>query len=297
MNRDLFFAAIRPHVNLTTQNVIGFGKMFDYAEPRAIPVNDLAYNLATAFWESAQTMHPVKEAYWLSEDWRKAHLRYYPWYGRGLIQTTWEKNYKTIGDAIGVNLIANPDLLLDWPAALPALFIGMEKGLYTGKSEGDFIDNVDDPDAKDLQEYIAARRVVNGTDKAAQISNIALAMEHGLRAAGYGQATEPVQPLPVPPAPIPVPAPKPSVAPSQAAGTPMPPLAPLPPRPPVVPPLPTTPPAHQQMGIAAAVLVVLAGIGSQLGGLVNVWPWVLGGGIGVAVLAIILWVRAHKKGN
>ena len=41
--------------------------------------NQLAYLLATAFWETARTMQPVDEAFWLSEAWRRKNLRY----GRG----------------------------------------------------------------------------------------------------------------------------------------------------------------------------------------------------------------------
>ena len=37
--------------------------------------NQAAYILATAYWETARTMHPVVEAYWLSEEWRKKNLR------------------------------------------------------------------------------------------------------------------------------------------------------------------------------------------------------------------------------
>lgn len=53
-----------------------------------------AYVIATSYWETNKTMVPVKEAYWLSENWRKDNLRYYPWYGRGYVQLTWEDNYK-----------------------------------------------------------------------------------------------------------------------------------------------------------------------------------------------------------
>src|SRR5690348_7934054 len=98
MDRKRFYDALRPRINLTTQNVVGFEKVLDYGQERGTRTNDLAYILATAFWESAQTMHPVREAYWLSEDWRRKNLRYYPWYGRGLIQTTWEANYKKMGE-------------------------------------------------------------------------------------------------------------------------------------------------------------------------------------------------------
>ena len=208
MDRKRFFNSIRPKVNLTTGNVMGIGKVLDYAEAQGTPRANLAYMLATAWWETAQTMQPVKEAYWLGEDWRKKNLRYYPWYGRGLIQTTWEANYARMGKEIGVDLTAAPDLLLEWPYALPALFIGMEKGLYTGKSLDDYIDNIDESDAEDMREFVAARRVVNGTDKAEAIGKLAMAFREALLAARYRAVAVPVPPViprpPVPPATPPV---------------------------------------------------------------------------------------------
>lgn len=185
MNRSAFYNAVRSKVGLTVQNVQGFEKVLDYAETRASRTNDLAYILATAFWETNQTMHPVVEAYWMSEAWRKKNLRYYPWHGRGLIQTTWEHNYQRMGLEIGVDLTMRPDLLLEWRFALPALFVGMEKGLYTGKKLEDYIDDIDEADAEDLREFKAARRIVNGTDKATTIGELALTFEKGLRAGGY----------------------------------------------------------------------------------------------------------------
>ena len=53
-----------------------------------------AYGLATAWWETNKTMQPVREAYWLSEAWRKPNLRYYPHYGRGYVQLTWKGDDK-----------------------------------------------------------------------------------------------------------------------------------------------------------------------------------------------------------
>jgi hypothetical protein len=194
MNRSAFYNAIRSKIGLTVQNVQGFEKVLDYAETRGSRVNDLAYVLATGFWETNQTMHPVVEAYWMSEAWRRKNLRYYPWHGRGLIQTTWENNYKRMGQEIGVNLTRNPDLLLEWRYALPALFVGMEKGLYTGKKMSDYIDDIDESDSEDLREFKMARRIVNGTDKATAIGELALTFEKGLRAGGY----RPVKRVPAP---------------------------------------------------------------------------------------------------
>lgn len=217
MDRRAFYDAVRGSVNLTTQNVAGFEKVLDHMEGEGTPINDGAYALATAFWETAQTMHPVKEAYWLSEGWRRKNLRYYPWYGRGLIQTTWEDNYRKIAVAMGLpedTFINNPDLLLEWKYAIPAMFVGMQTGLYTGKSFDDYIDDLDESDDEDLREFINARRIVNGTDKATKIGRLALTFERGLKAAGYGEIAPPWiddgDPFPPPPdiEPIDEPAPK-----------------------------------------------------------------------------------------
>jgi len=42
-------------------------------------------------------------------DLAKIQARYYPFYGRGPAQLTWETNYKAAGDAIGVDLVRNPE--------------------------------------------------------------------------------------------------------------------------------------------------------------------------------------------
>lgn len=190
MNRITYYNCLRTKVNLTTQNVEGMERVLDYAEHYHVSARKLPYITATAWWETAQTMHPVKEAYWKSESWRKAHLRYYPWYGRGLIQTTWEDNYRRMWREIGMTGPVDPEKFLEWNIALPALFVGMEKGLYTGKGLDDYIDTLDEDDAEDLREFKAARRIVNIQDKALTIGKLALGFEKCLKKAGYvGKAT------------------------------------------------------------------------------------------------------------
>jgi glycosyl hydrolase family 19 (putative chitinase) len=77
--------------------------------------------IGTIAIETASTFQPVREAYWLSEDWRQAHLRYYPWYGRGYVQLTWQSNYANYGQAIGVDLTTNPDVAMDRDVAAKVL--------------------------------------------------------------------------------------------------------------------------------------------------------------------------------
>ena len=205
LDRKVFYDTLRPKINLTTSNVVGMNKVLDYAEGRGSPTNDLAYILATAWWETGQTMQPVREAFWLSESWRKKNLRYYPYYGRGLVQTTWKANYATMSKVVGVDLVDKPDLLLKWEYSLPALFIGMERGLYTGKKISNYIDRLDESDAEDLREYTNARRVVNGTDKASTIGKLALNFEKALKSGGYEPGVVSTVPAPIPPDLKPVP--------------------------------------------------------------------------------------------
>ena len=152
--------------------------------------NECAYVLATAEWESNFTFEPVKEAYWVknAEAWRKKNLRYWPWYGRGLVQLTWEANYRKAGKAIGVDLIADPDAAMEPENSVAILVLGMKHGWFTGKRLSDYFD-------LKRSEFIGARRMINGTDKAAEIAALARKHDAELKAAGYGvDVPKPVTP-------------------------------------------------------------------------------------------------------
>ena len=213
MNLKNFYDSIRPHVNLTTANVQGFDKVLAYLEAREDNLQQAAYTLATTWWETGQTMQPVREAYWLSENWRKKNLRYYPYYGRGYVQLTWDYNYKKASDYFDVDFVKKPDLVMEPEYALPILVVGMDKGWFTGKDLDDYIDNIDESDSEELKEYKNARRIVNGTDKAETIAKLALIFEAGLKAGSYGKGgiVQPIEVVPDVPEP---PVVKPPVQPS-----------------------------------------------------------------------------------
>lgn len=138
----------------------------------------ISYVLATTAHESAWEFQPIKERrsrvgtkgranqdrYWLTG-----------FYGRGYVQITWRKNYEKLGKAIGVNLAENPELALEKETAYQILVVGMLRGLFTGKKLSDFIN-------KNECDYVGARRIVNGTDKAALIASYAQTFERILRA-------------------------------------------------------------------------------------------------------------------
>lgn len=138
-------------------------------------IPEKAYVLATAAWETNHTLLPVKEAYFLgskAEAYRQK-LRYYPWYGRGQVQLTWEFNYRRAKHALGVDLLTNPELALDPDVAARVLVHGMIEGWFTGKSLSDYI-------TATRQDYRNARRIINGIDCAAQIAALAAEYEGAL---------------------------------------------------------------------------------------------------------------------
>lgn len=128
-----------------------------------LPREQAAYVLATAYHETAHTMKPVREAFWLSEGWRADNLRYYPWYGRGYVQLTWEDNYKRAGHVLGYDLTTDPDVVMKPQIASHILVRGMKEGWFTGRSLGDYI-------TPDRVDYLNARRIVNRMDKASLIA-------------------------------------------------------------------------------------------------------------------------------
>jgi len=65
--------------------------------------------LATTAIETASTFEPVREAFWMDEEWRQQNLRYWPYYGRGFIQLTWESNYSAYGPRVAALWSTSPD--------------------------------------------------------------------------------------------------------------------------------------------------------------------------------------------
>ncbi|BDU72379.1 glycoside hydrolase family 19 protein [Mesoterricola silvestris] len=71
-------------------------------------------------WVPCREIHAKQER---QPDLWRAQERYWPsgFYGRGFIQTTWQENYEKTGAALKVDLLADPDLLLDPTIAARAL--------------------------------------------------------------------------------------------------------------------------------------------------------------------------------
>lgn len=91
----------------------------------------------------------------------------YTYRGRGYVQLTWKKLYRRAGQALGVELVDNPDKAMEPPIAAAVAAYGMEVGLFTGKKLSDYIDD-------SHQDYFNARRIINGLDCAEGIAGYAV---------------------------------------------------------------------------------------------------------------------------
>lgn len=159
-------------------------KIIQECKDRGVLRNQCAYILATAYWETAKTMEPVKEAFWKSEGWRKKNLtRYYPYYGRGLVQLTWKHNYEWATKKFGPNFVKNPSLALDPEWAVQILIVGMMEGQF-GRKLTDFV-------TLEKSDFAGARRSVNVMDKAWTIAEIAKDYDKALLQLGYGVEQKP----------------------------------------------------------------------------------------------------------
>lgn len=87
----------------------------------------------------------------------------YRYRGRGFVQITGRANYEKFGPLVGVDLIDNPDAALAEDIAYRVLSIGMTRGLFTGKRLAQYIHD-------EATDYIGARRIINGQDKAIEIA-------------------------------------------------------------------------------------------------------------------------------
>jgi len=154
-------------------------------------INDRAVQVAamgTIAIETASTFAPVREAFWLDEAWRRDNLtRYYPYYGRGYVQITWESNYRAYsrkinelwgaGDAI--DLIARPDDAMHPDVAAAVL------ALYFRDHGGDGLCLI--PEAARRGDWREVRRLVQGGD--AKVEELIAMAGSAIAVTGAGPVT------------------------------------------------------------------------------------------------------------
>lgn len=155
---------------------------------RGNDIRMLAYMLATTYHETDGTMLPIRErggdkyffrmydpkSYVPSRAALATKMGARPgdgviFYGRGYAQLTWRLNYERFGKLLGQDFTSSiqaADKVMQPDNAANILFIGMEKGLFTGKKLSDYF-----TDTK--CDWVNARRIVNGIDCAEKIAGYA----------------------------------------------------------------------------------------------------------------------------
>lgn len=196
MNRTDFFLALRKNLfvqHMKQSQVDGIDAILDEAERRKTPMRHLAYIFATTYHETAKTMQPIEEygkgkKYAYGKPGKHGQSQH----GRGFVQLTWDANYERADKELGLNgaLVKNFNLAMDLKIATRILFQGMEEGWFTGKKMSNYMDGA-------LADYVGARRIINGTDKAAMIAGYANEFASCLILAHYGSVS-PTVPAPSP---------------------------------------------------------------------------------------------------
>jgi len=187
-DRKKFFDAYRERFGPLTQELVValeylLGRIEADKRFGAMP-NDrhqLAYCLATFKWETAHTFEPIDErggdAYFnrlygpdtkvgktLGNTKPGDGARFH---GRGYVQLTGRANYAKATQLTGDDLIAQPDRAKQRDLAYEIAIQGMVDGWFTGRKLARYFK----PDG--TANYEAARAIINGTDQATRIADIA----------------------------------------------------------------------------------------------------------------------------
>ena len=182
INRKKFYDGIRGPLyrgSVSQSQVDGIEAVLDEWDRRKLAdLRWLAYMLATDYWETDRTMQPIRE-------YGRGRGRPYgvpdsvtgqTYYGRGLVQLTWRDNYATMGPMVGADLLRNPDLALATDTAVKIMYEGMLCGKFTGMALKDCFNGAS-------ENWIKARAIINGTDRAQEIAGIGHKFHSALQAA------------------------------------------------------------------------------------------------------------------
>lgn len=179
------FKILRESFGKLTQNQVDQFNFLvgEFDKDKSITYPQAAYMLATTWHETARTMLPIEE-YGKGKG-RKYGQKYdidgsiykgldHIYYGRGYVQLTWLSNYNLAKQKLGIDFVNHPEYALQREHAVKILIAGMKDGWFTGRKLSDYI-------SQSKKDYVNARRIINGTDKAQKIANEAVTFEKALR--------------------------------------------------------------------------------------------------------------------
>ena len=186
INKSVFFDFYRNAFGRIDQSqVAGLNAILEFieADKEILDVRWAAYMLATTKHECADKWHPIKEigtaSYFKRYD-RSTQTGkrlgnteqndFIDFIGRGYVQITGRANYQNFGIA------DTPDKALEPATAYWIMSSGMRSGAFTGKKLSDYIHG-------GFCDYVPARRIINGTDRAEIVAGYAKKIEAALKAA------------------------------------------------------------------------------------------------------------------
>jgi hypothetical protein len=181
INRNFFFDNTRRilfDARMTQGQVNGLSAILDEWEANSPEKDDrwLAYMLATAHHETDRRMEPIEEygkgkshpyGKQIRMDRKPYDTPHQLYYGRGFVQLTWYENYQMAGNKLNVDLLNHPELALNLGIATKIMFAGMFEGWFTGKKLDDYFND-------HKEDWVNARRIINGIDRAQLVSSYAL---------------------------------------------------------------------------------------------------------------------------
>ena len=194
IDRGMFYDRVLPIFGkqLTAEQVEGCeASLKEYEREPLFNLDGLAYELGTEKWETCHTMQPVRETLAKTDAAVRRILAgvWYAvpdpvtgmcYYGRGKCQLTHKYNYfmvtSKLGDRFKIDFVKDPDAALRMDAATVIIMRGMNEGWFAGngKRMADFFVDGKAPG------YVAARSLINGTARAADIAQIALQFRYAL---------------------------------------------------------------------------------------------------------------------
>lgn len=198
MNKAKFYDACRHSVfggRVKQTQVEGIEALLSAcADHRVSDPRHIAYILATPVIETGNTFEPISENLnYSAEGLRKTFPKYFSpaesagyarqperianraygsrmgngpetsgdgwrYRGRGFVQITGKDNYAKFSKLLGIDLIGNPDQALEVKTAADIAVLGMRDGIFTGRRLGDYFGGGSD--------WVGARRIINGLDRA-----------------------------------------------------------------------------------------------------------------------------------
>lgn len=182
---------------LTSDEVSGCEAIL--AAVKAWPLSHAAYALATSYLETAGTMQPIREMggpEYLRRQYDVAgrdperareHGNVRPgdgvrYCGRGYVQMTWQVNYLRAQIKLGLPLVDNPDMAMRPDVAAKILEAGMREGWFTGRRLLSFLPP---SGAATRPQFVDARAIINGNDRAGKIADVAMDFQEALMAGGW----------------------------------------------------------------------------------------------------------------